>query len=293
MRVLGLSRSGNHAIIRWLLQQATGRTCFLNCAEGKTNPFLSARPLASGLAYETNDPHFDWDQERRGQWSQKDLLIYSYEDSFLGYVCHPLFEQNRERWIGRSRQHLDILILRDPFNLFASRRRAGFSAVSPATAVRIWKQHAREALGCGRYLGRSAVWLYYNRWATDRTYRQQIAARLGLSFSDKGIARVPKTAGGSSFDGMRYDGAAGRMKVLERWKVYQHDPAYLRLFDPQLVDLAWQLSQSARGDGVAQGQRAAVSECATLPFHLFRKVHVPRPTRTFPNALPSVSENLA
>lgn len=259
LRVIGMSRSGNHAIIRWILQQAPGRTCFLNCAEGKTNPFLSARPLANGLPYETNDPHFDWERECRGEWSHKDLLVYSYEDSFLGYVCHPVFEANYDRWLGRTCQRMDLLIVRDPFNLFASRWRAGLSVISPATMVRIWKQHAREALGQRRYRHRPNLWIYYNRWVTDRAYRQQIAARLGLPFSDAGIDRVPDTAGGSSFDGMRYDGAARQMKVLERWKVYQHDPGYLRLFDDEVVDLAQQLDQRAN--------QASVE----LPIEWFRK----------------------
>jgi hypothetical protein len=269
--VIGLSRSGNHAIIRWILQQAPGRTCFLNCVEGKTNPYHSARPLASGLPFETNIPHFDWERECRGAWLRKDLLVYSYEDSFLGYVCHPLFAENQERWLGRTRQQIDILIVRDPFNLFASRQRAGLSSVSPATAVRIWKQHAREALGQRQHRKRPHLWVYYNRWVTDRAYRQQIAARMGLPFSDTGIDRVPSTGGGSSFDGLRYDGAARQMKVLERWKVYQHDPDYLRLFDAQVLDLAQQLHRSSNLTGTEQGGTGDAPDCAALPIHLFRE----------------------
>ncbi|MEZ4727209.1 MAG: hypothetical protein R3E79_08765 [Caldilineaceae bacterium] len=78
----------------------------------------------------------------------------------------------------------------------------------------------------------------YNRWATERVYRQNLATQLGLPFTDAGIHTVHKTAGGSSFDGLRYNGEAGQMKVLERWKAYQTDPTYRQLFDPTLVDLA-------------------------------------------------------
>jgi hypothetical protein len=46
IRVIGMSRSGNHAIIDWVLSQARGRMCFLNCAEPGTNPFRSARPVS-------------------------------------------------------------------------------------------------------------------------------------------------------------------------------------------------------------------------------------------------------
>jgi hypothetical protein len=30
--MVAMSRSGSHAIINWILAQAPGRTCFLNCA---------------------------------------------------------------------------------------------------------------------------------------------------------------------------------------------------------------------------------------------------------------------
>jgi hypothetical protein len=243
LRAIGLSRSGNHAIINWILSQAKGRTCFLNCAEGKTNPFASARPLSSGLPFETNSLDFDWEQEQTDVLSPKDLLVHSYEDSFLGYVCHPVFEQNHDRWVGKSLERYDVLILRDPFNLFASRKRAGaaLQGVHPSTAVRIWKQHAREFLGQSRYLNRPHILINYNRWVTERSYRQKLAARLEVDFTDASINTVPATGGGSSFDGSRYDGAASKMKVFERWKVYKDDPSYLQMLEPILVDYARRL----------------------------------------------------
>jgi hypothetical protein len=243
LRVIGLSRSGNHAIINWILNQAKGRTCFLNCAEGKTNPFVSARPLHHGLPYAANYSKFNLEQEQAGAFITKDLLIHSYEDSFLGYVCHPVFEQHHDQWVGKSSQRYDVLILRDPFNLFASRKRAGdaLAGVTPATAIRIWMQHAREFMGPPRYLNQTRILINYNRWATERCYRQKLAMQLGVDFTDAGINTVPATAGGSSFDGSRYNGAARQMKTLERWKVYRDDPSYWQLLRPEVLDYALQL----------------------------------------------------
>ena len=48
IRVVGMSRSGNHAIINWILQGIRGPYCFLNCAEAGHNPFAWARPLKPG-----------------------------------------------------------------------------------------------------------------------------------------------------------------------------------------------------------------------------------------------------
>ncbi len=237
-RVMGMSRSGNHAIINWILRQAAGRNCFLNCAEGKTNPFVSAREADNGLPYEANYAEFEWEREQSGLLTQKNLLIHSYEDSFLGYVCHPLFEQNHDQWVGASKARYDLLILRDPFNLFASRLYADLSALSLSTAVRIWKQHANEFLGLRRTMNQQRILINYNRWATERSYRAQLAAQLGLHFTDAGISTVHRTAGGSSFDGYRYDGDASKMRVLDRWKVYQHDPHFRQLFDRDMVNTA-------------------------------------------------------
>src|SRR4051812_21851371 len=87
-RVVGMSRSGNHAIVNWMLARASGRTCFLNCAEPGFNPFETCRPLGDDEpGYVSSYPGFDIAAERLGKLSQKDLLIHSYEDTFLGTLC--------------------------------------------------------------------------------------------------------------------------------------------------------------------------------------------------------------
>lgn len=237
LRVIGMSRSGNHCIINWILRQVNGRSCFLNCAEGKTNPFITARPLASGAAFKINYDGFDIDRERAGLFSDKDYLIHSYEDCFLGYACGDRFEADHDAFVGRSARRFDVLVLRDPFNLFASRRKMGVG-MPEATALRIWKQHAREFLGVRRYLRHAPLSISYNRWAACRDYRRAIADRLGLAFTDDGVDEVARCGGGSSFDGLRFDGRARGMPVSERWRHFAADPGYRRLFDRETVDLA-------------------------------------------------------
>src|SRR5918998_959945 len=137
-----MSRSGNHAIIDWILSQARGRTCFLNCAEPGTNPFVSARPLSDcEPPFRVNYPRFDAAREAAGRLSRKAYLVHSYEDVFLRGLATDA------RGVGTSRRRVDVLILRDPFNLFASRLARGIGEVTVPTAGRIWCQHAREYLG--------------------------------------------------------------------------------------------------------------------------------------------------
>ena len=242
-----MSRSGNHAIIQWLLAQAEGRVCFLNCAEPKNNPFCWARPLGTGLPYVANDPSFHWEEERAGVFSPKDYLLHSYEDCFLGMFRRGPWEKQHDAWVGPSASRCDILILRDPFNLFASRLKCGIGRIPPQTVARMWKQHARQFLGVQQYLPNPTVVISYNRWFSRKSYRRQIAEQLGLRFSDRGFHKVSDTAGGSSFDGLRFRHRAVRMKVLERWKTMADDNAYRSLFDDEIVTL----SQAAFGPSPA------------------------------------------
>lgn len=236
-RIIGMSRSGNHSIINWIIKQLKGFYCFLNCADPKANPFHTAHPMAGGKTYRTNIPGFDLAAEQAGRFSRKDYLIYSYEDCFLGMVQSGALEAHHDEWLGRSGRVLDILILRDPFNLFASRQKAGYSGITPLTAKRVWKQHAREFME-RRYLTGSCVLIRYNAWATDGAYRRRLAERLGLRFTDAGFNDVSSCGGGSSFDGMEYDGRAAEMNVLARWRYYKNDPEYRKQFDREIVEMA-------------------------------------------------------
>lgn len=239
IRLVGLSRSGNHAVAEWILAQAPGRTCYLNCAEGKTNPFATCRPLGDGQPARASWPGFDLSAEAAGVLSRKDLLLHSYEDSFLAHALGDVFEDNHDAWVGPSRRRLDVVVLRDPFNLFASRRAAG-SDLSPVVARRMWMQHARAHLSplWTRKPRPPLVPVSYNRWATSRDYRRALAERLGLPFSDAGVERVADCHGGSSFDGLAYDGRASTMPVLDRWRAYADDARYRALFDDRLRDLS-------------------------------------------------------
>ena len=79
----------------------------------------------------------DLDAERDGDFSRKDTLLYNYEDCFLGTVASDAFEENHDAWVGPSGRRTDVLILRDPYNLFASRRRAGYAVVSGGTDTHV------------------------------------------------------------------------------------------------------------------------------------------------------------
>ncbi|WP_375262393.1 hypothetical protein [Palleronia sp.] len=236
IQVLGMSRSGNHAVCNWIFNQADAPKLFLNCAEGKTDPFATCRPFSEGQRGWREAP------ERSvppGAGGDRALLMHSYEDSWFAHAFSRPLEAHHDEWLAESRRRVRLLILRDPFNLFASRLKMG-AELSVPVARKMWKQHAREALGDTRKV-KDKVVVLYNRWATDRDYRRSIAGELGLTFTDAGADEVPQTMGGSSFDGTSFHGRAAEMPTQDRWKAYADDPAYRAIFDAEMVSLATRL----------------------------------------------------
>lgn len=248
IRVFALRRSGHHAIMDWIMNQFTGRYCFLNDCQGFGNPFEKCRPTNSRIASRfVMHNHLFWDREKSGMLSKKGLLLYNYEDRPFHEIIHGEFEKNREKWLGRSEKKHDVLVLRDPFNLLASKLRWAYgvkyrpSMESLPVTVQIWKEQAREFLGETGYLS-NKILINYNSWFSSREYRMGAADKLGLTFTDKGINEVSKwgpSTWGDSFDGLTFDGNAIQMKVLERWKNYRNDSFFKDLVsDDELVVLS-------------------------------------------------------
>lgn len=245
MRVIGLARAGNHPIIDWIGRQFPGkRVCFVNNAQPKTNPFLTGHCQGDGYTIIFNNFLINAKYEQRMRFRKKDCLIYSYEDALLEDIADEDFEKNRERWVGKSLKRYDILILRDPFNLFASRLAAKFKKDRDIQSkidglVKLWKDYANEYLGRTCFLKDNPVFVNYNQWFLDRGYRCGLANKLGISFTDEGLNNVVSMGTGSSFGGQSFDGKAQEMKVLERWKHFTDDEFYRSIFaDDELVALS-------------------------------------------------------
>lgn len=253
MRVFALRRSGHHAILNWIRYQLPDRYCFLNeCQVGK-NPFTSCSRANSLVKHWAGEHRYlNWKQEQRGCWAKKGILIHNYEDGDFRDYLQQATPNQEQAWIGSSARHLSILILRDPFNLFASKFRwARGKTLTPdfshlQTLPQLWKVYAKEFLNQTHFL-EEKVNISYNDWLVDQSYRDQIASQIGFKNQDLGLDEVAKwgpTTWGDSFDGLKFDGQARQMKVLERWRQYQDDPLFRSLFqDAEL----WELSRSIFG----------------------------------------------
>jgi hypothetical protein len=234
IRIVGLQRSGNHALINWILAQAKGPRLFFNdvTPEHPLDEKMLGAPACT--------------PESSGEY---DMLLYSYEDRLLENVTDSAsYPQRPDRYAHAVESRYDILILRDPFNTFASRafhqvvptRRCTY--LSGLTAPQLWITYAREAAGKTELLRHNKVVVNFNRWCRSRPYRQALAQRLGLDFTDNGFDEVTSFGGGSSFDATLYSKRAQAMALEQRWKNSRQNPDYQRLFDdPLILSLATQL----------------------------------------------------
>lgn len=202
--VHGMKRSGNHAIIQWML------------AQGEFKFYNNIIPVGAILRGDRAMPEpLDFAAWRAERVTPEQSICASLEDHL------PAVRPFR----ALPAEVTQVLILRDPENFFASRIRKAGRAVHPAypgepgpmltRVVEGWKAHAREFLGQTSHLA-NRVGVYFNAWFSDAAYRERTSARLDLPFSDAGYAGVPEAGGGSSFDRTAFDGENRRMKVLER-----------------------------------------------------------------------------
>lgn len=189
-------------------------------------------------------------EDERIALAPRDLLIYNYEDRRLAEVFQADFLANKTEWFGQSGGAIYMLVLRDPFNNFASKYRWAINGTMWTPQMEwvtgelpeLWKSYAKEFLGRADFMPAPKVFINYNRWFTDDKYRDEIARRLGLISADKGLAEVAKwgpNTWGDSFDNLDFEGRANEMKVLERWRYFANDKVFQDLFrDPELLGLS-------------------------------------------------------
>lgn len=233
-RVLAMRRSGHHAILDWIIAQLAPDTKWCHLNDVKIN---DENPLETDLG----------DNFRGTRDPDRDMLIYNIEDTEVETFLTSRLATHHDEWLGESQEVCNLLIMRDVFNLHASRyammqKGEMFARFRPE----IFKNHAREFLRETSLFGEPFIPISYNQWAVSPRYRKHLAAQLGLTFSDKGRQSVAHL--GSSFDGIKFQGNAKRMKVNERWRRYVDHPDYLAsLDDSELIGLSCRVFGYVKG----------------------------------------------
>ncbi|NOZ87056.1 MAG: glycosyltransferase [Deltaproteobacteria bacterium] len=234
--VLGMKRSGHHAILNWICGQYEKPIVHMNdCLFGEGGELAPNRKQMYPINY------------HNGANAQTSAKIYSMEDLDIWGTIDSRLKRIMDDFLKAGRL---VLVVRDPYNQFASdikgsRRSANnyeqlrkFYPVEEK--VRLWKAYAKEALGSGVFDPNKLIIVVYNRWFKERDYRRELALKVGLQFSDAGFNKISLHGGGSSFDGVNVRDTS-KMDVLNRWKYYAGYEFFRKLFDPEMVRLAAEL----------------------------------------------------
>lgn len=234
----GIQRSGNHAVINWLREQYEEPKMFLNHQEFgqelKASPEYSLASLGkehnkSPKVYYTHKDTPNWQEMwRNPPDGSNELLLVSFENYKLNTLSPERYQKGAdlidESIVGKSAQTINILVLRDPFNMWVGNM-PGNKQHDP----QLWKIYAQEFVGETSFLP-NKVCINFNKWFSNQDYRKEISRQLGVTFSDQGLNVVSNRGGGSTFDGTKFDGQAQKMNVLGRWEESDNFIKKRRLF---------------------------------------------------------------
>jgi len=176
-------------------------------------------------------------------------IMVSYED--CGIRCYEDSIRKEKKNIGVFDNRINIMLLRDPFNLFASRFKhkdiREHTLKKSKFFKKIWKQYAME------YLGETDTWeskycVSYNQFIKDEPYRRKIEKDLNLPETDKGINIVSGRGHASSFDGFKFKKRGYKMQTATRWKLMMKDKEYVRFMkDKEMYDLSVRIFGNING----------------------------------------------
>ena len=256
IRVFGLKRAGNHAIINWIAEMASKvfnePVYFLNsCGTHKADPFRTHAVRGDKKGTEIDDmfiklPNMSrWkkDEIESIRFKQKKCLLYSYEDFDIKYLLENDFVKNREYTIGLSNYIFNIIIIRDLFNWMASviKAQTDSGTIPPKTdyLLRRWKIYAQYYLDKITFPPGKTIYILFNNWFSYEEYRKNIAKKLSLTYSDQALKYVGAPRGrGSSFDGMKHEKYADQMDVLNRWKFFRNNPILFEHLDNDAISMS-------------------------------------------------------
>jgi hypothetical protein len=184
----GLRRSGNHAILEWLIQNMGG--------PGNRNIIRPRRIIQRGRTVYINEANT---YPSRG-YIKRDItfcqstfenVIVAYEDVPTDYFFFDTPDSHK------------IVILRDIFNLFSSRykymtkhpeeiERYSIVMRTDEKAIEVWKEHANS----------NALIILFEKWIESKDYRDSICEKLGISNYDI-TDTMTEFGEGSSFTGQK------------------------------------------------------------------------------------------
>ncbi|MFD1510678.1 hypothetical protein [Lacimonas salitolerans] len=220
IKVFGIQRSGNHAILNWLLGLETHNMLFFN--NPRKDQGLLENPSAISLPEGVRSYASRVDRKKvihpenvdrfRGSGG---TLICSYENHDLETLNEAELDAPINSEFGPPRSKKKIIVIRNPFNVAPStlkmvRRMKAKDGVTEEELLQIvehrlkmWVGYAEITLEHDAGQRKDFLPINFDFWASNKSYRDEIAARLGYSNSDRFFDFVSDAGGGSSFGGTK------------------------------------------------------------------------------------------
>ncbi|KIN71375.1 hypothetical protein [Sulfitobacter guttiformis] len=277
LQVFGMRRSGNHAIIDWLMRNspdgATGGVFYNNCKFGK-NP---ERAFGSLDVYDANrevTPHKDiTDKARIMQAGSAPMVIVSYEDR----MPEPQGQaQKASDGFKNTDFSYQVIIYRSFLNWSASllaklKKNAGYGMTDRMRIMMLALNGYIE--GLDKVASKREVRaICYDEWMTSECYRSETLASLGLPVRDLDRGNVRRYGGGSSFQGKGV--SADNLGSTSRDAEMAEDPEYQLLLWTAAHDLQFMERLIPHFEADAE-RLATLAETSKLHIKLPpRKAHV-------------------
>jgi hypothetical protein len=199
--VWGLKRSGNHLLANWLYANAGGEVKRDLDTDG-LHPLLFqgfCDPDA-GVAFFNNCGFLNSRNFGIGELTTADFALAASRQSLTIFGIEDCRLEFASR-VPSGPDVVDLVLLRDPLNNIASRlegakaKREVFR--TDEAYVDLYAEYCAEALGESRVFERKVV-VNFNRFVEERSYRDSIAASLGLANLDL-VDEATDFGGSSSF----------------------------------------------------------------------------------------------
>ena len=218
----GLKSSGNHAFVNWF-RSGRGRLYHIN----------NAFPIAKEILH---DGYFDFPQNlsrflRKRFLKRVAKVGLGAADVLISIEDFPY----SEGFFRTDRELRNLLIVRSPENVFASRIHKAFKVNMPAyprqmsevmeRSIELWINHADTLISRSGDPG--FVGVYFDSWLLDKGYRAEIAATLGINTETSVSTARSERGGGSSFHGSARLNAKDRDALTSRQNLLTGEEAAL------------------------------------------------------------------
>jgi len=251
IHVCGLQRTGQHAILTWIIGHF-GKVFWKNGMTPKQDKCDRCLNDGDWWRFDTEKrPDFSWDVCKNVDMDQE-AIIMGTEYTWPSLDMNPRIPKEREELAASmgcdqfSKEQHYVLVLRSPYNHLASWLKMKGPAFMAKRFSSCWIAAAEEFLGETNKLPSPKVCVNYDKWFMNEDYRKDLSKQLNIPFSDKGLNTIMhighKKVWGSSFDLMKYNGEAQKMKPTERWVAYKDDAFFLgQMKDKRLRELSEQI----------------------------------------------------